>query len=854
MRIFNQSSASKNAPNNNNRLKKTGLSRLHTAIMPEPLEARRMMSATLATVAALHGSNGAYPSGVINVGNDYYGTTTGNGTNNHGTIFDYNSATRDLTTLATFNGANGAEPAAGLIDVNGSLYGTTKFGGTANDGTIFQYNLASKTLSTLATFHGSNGSEPAASLIDVGGNLFGTTTEGGAASDGTVFEYDTTTNREAVIANFHGTNGATPTAELLDVNGNLYGTTSFGGAAGQGTVFEYNATTKLETVLASFTGSNGSGPEAGLVNISNILYGTTAGGGTAGDGTVFSLRLSNNSLDSLASFNATDGSTPEATLLNFDNNLFGTTSLGGASGQGTVFELSLESQGIGTVATLHGSNGAFAKSALIEVGGNLFGSTSEGGFANEGTVFEFSADPITQKYLSLGGPAGLLGASTSSEISLSPGSYEKFARGVIFYSAATGAHEVNAATAAEFLSLSSESGAFGNNVQTLVGFPTSDESGELVTLDGGTVTDLQNGIICDSAKTGAHVLYGAILAKYNTIDGPVVLGMPTNDEATAPDGVGRYVHFAAPLANEIGAIDWTPTNGAYIVKGNIAVEFASAGWEKIGEATTDETDIVSGTYTGEYNYFATEKKTTVSGKTVDVVNKLSAVNWTKQHGGSVTAGPSYTDITQGNAGTCWIDASIAAMAISGQNPWGLITYEGNNYYNVSLHNYNNPSERATGGFHNETESVFFNGTTYGSDLAWNSAIPSQSWALILQRAVIQAVHDWAPGQTIQNPHSGGAGDAQAILTGKAYNDNLATSGNAAQQAVESLLSKGESVVLNTNPSGTTTLIADHDYAVISANSSGVILYNPWGANAGGTNPFKVSWSVIAHDGEDFSAV
>jgi hypothetical protein len=125
MRIFNQSSASKNAQNKNNHRNKTvDPSRLRTAIMPEPLEARRMMSASLATVAGLHGSNGAYPSGVINVGNDYYGTTSGNGTNNHGTVFDCNGTTKVLTTLATFNGTNGAQPAAGLIDVNGSLYGT----------------------------------------------------------------------------------------------------------------------------------------------------------------------------------------------------------------------------------------------------------------------------------------------------------------------------------------------------------------------------------------------------------------------------------------------------------------------------------------------------------------------------------------------------------------------------------------------------------------------------------------------------------------------------------------------------------------------------------------------------------
>ncbi len=44
-----------------------------------------------------------------------------------------------LTTLATFNGANGADPVAGLTaDGSGNLYGTTLGGGANNDGTVFE--------------------------------------------------------------------------------------------------------------------------------------------------------------------------------------------------------------------------------------------------------------------------------------------------------------------------------------------------------------------------------------------------------------------------------------------------------------------------------------------------------------------------------------------------------------------------------------------------------------------------------------------------------------------------------------------------------------------------------------------
>jgi uncharacterized repeat protein (TIGR03803 family) len=39
--------------------------------------------------------------------------------------------------LFSFDGSDGAEPAASLIDVNGTLYGTTQDGGTHTGGTVF---------------------------------------------------------------------------------------------------------------------------------------------------------------------------------------------------------------------------------------------------------------------------------------------------------------------------------------------------------------------------------------------------------------------------------------------------------------------------------------------------------------------------------------------------------------------------------------------------------------------------------------------------------------------------------------------------------------------------------------------
>ena len=90
-----------------------------------------------------------------------------------------------LSTLATFNGTNGANPAANLIaDSAGNLFGTTWAGGANDLGTVFELIKGSGgyTLSTLAAFNGTYGANAFGSLVaDSAGNIFGTTVNGVAS-------------------------------------------------------------------------------------------------------------------------------------------------------------------------------------------------------------------------------------------------------------------------------------------------------------------------------------------------------------------------------------------------------------------------------------------------------------------------------------------------------------------------------------------------------------------------------------------------------------------------------------------------------------------------------------------------
>ena len=53
-----------------------------------------------------------------------------------------------------------------------------------------------------------------------------------------------------------------------------------------------------------------------------------------------------------------------------------------------------------------------------------------------------------------------------------------------------------------------------------------------------------NCIIYFSPATGPHEVHGDILRKYLANNGPAILGLPLIDEQGTPDGVGRYNHFA----------------------------------------------------------------------------------------------------------------------------------------------------------------------------------------------------------------------------------------------------------------------------------------------------------------------
>jgi uncharacterized repeat protein (TIGR03803 family) len=148
------------------------------------------------TTLADFGGNGSIPYGGLALGSDgnFYGTTWS------GTVFKV-TTNGALTTLADFGGTNGGYPTAGLtLGCDGSFYGTTADGGSsyvpgvnAGYGTVFRVTT-NGILTTLASFNGANGAGPTTSLtLGNDGSFYGTTEEGGISNSaypsgmGTVF-------------------------------------------------------------------------------------------------------------------------------------------------------------------------------------------------------------------------------------------------------------------------------------------------------------------------------------------------------------------------------------------------------------------------------------------------------------------------------------------------------------------------------------------------------------------------------------------------------------------------------------------------------------------------------------------
>ena len=177
------------------------------------------------------------------------------------------------------------------------------------------------------------------------------------------------------------------------------------------------------------------------------------------------------------------------------------------------------------------------------------------------------------------------------------GRYEQFQHGNIYWSAATGAHDVYGPILNEYLQTATEQDAHGNSVQIGLGLPTTDVFG-LAFGPGAAEVVYQGGAIYSSQSTGAHAIYGGIYSEYQATQNEkdangnevfFAIGLPTSDETNVPGVTGGRMNTFAGGA----AIYWSQATGAHVIYGAIATEYNQVGGPAAcGLPITDEAPFV----------------------------------------------------------------------------------------------------------------------------------------------------------------------------------------------------------------------------------------------------------------------
>jgi len=303
---------------------------------------------------------------------NFYGTTLGGGSHNgNGTVY---RMTPDgmVTTIYSFcamqNCADGYSPDAALVQAaDGNLYGTASGGGTKDSGTVFKITPAGA-LTTLYSFcvqpDCADGANPVSELTQgADGNLYGMTSQGGKGS-GTIFNINSSgalTTIYTFCSKAQCADGGNPKGGLIrGADGSFYGTTFAGGTGNAGTIFMVTPQGALTTIFSFCTGcAVGAAPYSTLVQDGDgNFYGTAYYGGAKGQGTAFKVTPPPKvtppgkvkptwKIIAVHSFDDSDAYPIAALMQAKDGNFYGATFNGGSSpkclnsgGCGTVFRLS----------------------------------------------------------------------------------------------------------------------------------------------------------------------------------------------------------------------------------------------------------------------------------------------------------------------------------------------------------------------------------------------------------------------------------------------------------------------------------------------------------------------------------
>jgi uncharacterized repeat protein (TIGR03803 family) len=375
-----------------------------TPAVVDLLEPRRLLSGSLATIAAFSGTNGQAPlAGVADAHGNLFGVTSyGAGSDGlSGEVFEVPAGTSTIKVLAPLPADS--EGASLIIDSSGNIYGTQNGNiSQSTPATVFEIAAGGSTLTTLATFPTASqqiGSQGKVTAVDSAGDVFGVTFVGNAfeivkgsgvitplmavnqqglqfGPDGNLYGLDNlaiiqvspTTHAVTTLGSIDpNAIGTAPTGITLDSSGNIWGFCQYGGSASGGSVFELPAGSNTVSLVGSFTSATGTTPIcAPAFDASGSLYGLTEAGGANGYGTLFQIPAGKASAGPVDSFDLTPSQDVTSTAGMVTNSAGIVPTLTVAGNQGIPFFGSLFSAtATATTSEIHPDDSAEGVGAFI---------------------------------------------------------------------------------------------------------------------------------------------------------------------------------------------------------------------------------------------------------------------------------------------------------------------------------------------------------------------------------------------------------------------------------------------------------------------------------------------------------
>ena len=367
------------------------------------------------------GSSSPYANGPLLLNGDtLYGTTSGGGSFQAGTIYQVNTngtgynIIKSFTALDAITGTNvdGAGPMAGLVLWSNRLFGTTYSGGYGKRGTAFGVDTDGTNYVVLNHFSGTNGAYLYVGLTLSGDVLYGVTAAGGVSNKGTIFQVNPDGTGFGPVKNFNSSEGVLLLGGVTLGGDTLYGTTYDGGTSNRGTIYSVGTNGSGFAVRKTFSDGDGTQPRYGLALAGNTLYGVTDGNGVNSNSLVFRIQTDGTGYTVIKRFSEPDpvsgtnydGSYLRGGLVLWNGVLYGTARWGGFYDNGTVFKVNPDGTGFAVLKhfpAVTGSSGGlyfndggmFPLGDLMVANGILYGTTQYGGLYGCGTIYSLTIPP-----------------------------------------------------------------------------------------------------------------------------------------------------------------------------------------------------------------------------------------------------------------------------------------------------------------------------------------------------------------------------------------------------------------------------------------------------------------------------